>query len=882
MSTDFLDELNSTLNYSHFRNDPFLATPSASVRVGTIFDDGHTGLGSISFGGGSGVNRSTGYDWDTQNEFSWIPSNSAHRVKIGQDIDYSWNTNYSSGNQFGSYTYQTLDDLAANRPASYNLTLTSFERASKGATAALWIGDEWNATKSLQFQGGLRYDAAFPGTVPDYNPTVDQLFGVQTNRIPHSRLLTPRLGFSWASAKRRGMGSPTGQGGPIALGSLPAGLPPEFIQMLLGTPRGSVAPGWAVTGSFGGYGGTLDNSNIASLIDQTGLPNTRRILNCVGDATPVPDWSNISNAPPTSCADGTGATDFASDAPSVQVYDKSFRTPISWRGNLGIDGIRLPAKWTLGLTTFFNYGVNGQSSVDRNLVSTARFTLPDEGNRPVYVSPDAIVPETGVIAPNAYRINPDYASVSNVISDLHNYTAQLQASIAPPHALLHNKLNLSFTYVYNYSEREQRAVGGGSGGGGSFGGTRIFIGGGGNFFGGFGGSNGLTAGDPTVKSWVPGSQARHQLITTASFRAWWFNISSRITVYSGTPFSPTVSGDVNGDGSNDDLAFIPNPATTQDPALATQMTQLLQSAPAGARDCLMKQLGRIAGINSCSTQWQARLDLRLDWQPPRSFGFGDRLRLTTQFQNTSGALVRLFGLEDTPLGRGALSQSAQNQLLYVTGFDPVTQRYKYQVNQLFGQPTNFGNARRQYPPFQLQVGMEYKLGGPPTAPMARSMALLPSGKEPPYTTDQIRDKLARLTRDPVEPILVRKDSMALTASQVAQLTAISTEFKARADSAMQPVFDYVIRKGRRIDDQQLSSRLNKAQPQIQRMLVDAQTRAKALLTPAQLRMLPVTPTMPGAPGAPGPRPGGAAPGAVRMGSPGGDMIIAPPHAEEMM
>ena len=821
----FLDEVTSTLNYNHFGSAPFVTMPSASVRVGTVFDDGHTGLSSLSFGGGSGVSRNTTYDWDTQNEFSWIPSNGKHRVKLGQEIGYDWNTNFSSGNQFGAYSYQTLGDLAANKPASYSLTLSSFERASKGATAALWIGDEFTASKALQFQGGLRFDAAFPGTVPSYNPAVDQIFGLKTDLIPHSRLITPRVGFSWTSAARRGMGSASGQGGPISLGNLPGNLPPEFLQALLGTPRGSTLPGWAVNGSLGAYGGTIDNGSIAGLIDQTGLPNTRRVLTCVGDATPIPDWNSVDNAGPTSCADGTGATTFSSNSSSVQVYDPSYHPQLSYRANLGIDGIRLPKKWTLAITSFANYIVNGQSAVDRNLLTTERFELPDEGNRPVFVAPEDIVPGTGAIAPNAYRMDTDYGSVRNVISDLRNYTLQLQASIAPPRPLFHGKLNLSMTYVYNYSRREQRAIGGGGGGGG---GPQVFFGGGGQqvFFGG-GGSGGLTAGDPTLKSWVPGTQPTHQVTTNISMRAWWFNLTTRLTVYSGTPFSPTVSGDVNGDGSNDDLAFIPNPATTRDPALAAQMNQLLASAPAGARDCLMKQLGQIAGINSCSTQWQARLDLRIDWQPPRSFGFGDRLRLTTQMQNTSGAIVRLFGLENTPLGRGAFSQNANGQLLYVTGFDPATRSYKYQVNQLFGQPSNFGNARRQYPPFQLLLGAEYKLGGPPTAPMARSMGLIPNNNEPPYTTDQIRDKLARLARDPVQPIMVRKDSMALSKDQITQLQAISKEFKAKSDSALEPVFEYVLKKGRRIDDQQLSSRLGKAQPQIQRMLLDAQTLAGA-------------------------------------------------------
>ena len=850
----FLDELNSTVNYSHRTTDPFAQLPSASVRVGTVFDNGQTGLGSISFGGGSGVNLNTSHDWDTQNEFSWIPSNSKHRVKIGQDIDHSWSTTYSAGNQFGSYTYQTLADLAANLPASYSRTLTSFERSSNGTTAALWIGDEWNATKALQFQGGLRYDAAFPGTTPSYNPAVDDVFGLKTDRIPRSRLLTPRLGFSWASAKRRGMGSPTGQGAPINLGNLPAGLSADFIQALLGTPRTSTAPGFAINGSIGAYGSTLDNSNIASLIDQTGLPNTRRVLTCVGDATPIPNWNAIDNNAPTSCLDGSGPSTFATSAPSVQVYDPSFRTPLVWRANLGIDGIRIPSKWTLALTGFYSYGFNRQSALDLNLNRTAQFSLADEANRPVYVTPEAIIPGTGVVAPGAYRINQDYGAVSDVISDLHNYTAQLQATLTPPHPLLHNKLTLTTTYVLNRTQTEQRGLGGGGGFGGVF---RLVTNGFSFSSGGFGGGGSYAInGDPFTKAWVSGNQPTHQIRTNASFRAWWFNINMQLNVYSGTRFTPSVNGDLNGDGLADDLAFIPNPATTRDTALATQMKQLLASAPAGARDCLQKQLGMVAGVNSCTTQWQARLDFNINWQPPRSFGFGDRLRITSTMQNTSGALVRLFGLENTPLGRGALSTSANSQLLYVTGFDPVTRSFKYQVNQLFGQPSDFGTARHRYPPFQLQLGLEYKLGGPPTAPMALSMGLLPAGREPPYTMDQIRDKLQRLSRDPVQPILARKDTMALSRDQVAQLEAISKEFRARSDSALEPAFDYIMRKGRKIDDQQLSSRLSKAQPQIQRMLADASTRAKAVLTPAQLRMLPAAPTLPGMP-----RPGGAKPGA---------------------
>jgi len=228
--------------------------------------------------------------------------------------------------------------------------------------------------------------------------------------------------------------------------------------------------------------------------------------------------------------------------------------------------------------------------------------------------------------------------------------------------------------------------------------------------------------------------------------------------------------------------------------------------------------------------------------------------------------VRLFGLENTPLGRGALGTDAQGQLLYVTGFDPATHSYKYQVNQLFGQPSNFGSARRITAPFQVQLGLQYQLGGPNRAPMATSMGFIPGSKEPPYTADQIRDKLRKLSKDPVQVILVRKDSIALTKDQVAQLEAISARFRAQSDSALDPVFDYVMKKGRGVDDGQLGSRLSKATPQIQRMLVDADAKARAILTPAQLAMIPpptgARPAGMGAPGAAGPAPAPKAGGAA--------------------
>lgn len=271
-------------------------------------------------------------------------------------------------------------------------------------------------------------------------------------------------------------------------------------------------------------------------------------------------------------------------------------------------------------------------------------------------------------------------------------------------------------------------------------------------------------------------------------------------------------------------------------------------------------MGRIAEAFSCATQWQSRIDLSLNFQPPQNLGFGDRLRLTTTMMNASGAMIRLLRLEDTPLGRSASTTTPDARLLYVTGFDPNTRAYTYRVNQLFGEPLDYGTARRRFPPFQMQVGVEYKLGGPPTSPMARSLGLLPGSKEPALTEAQVRLKVGAMSRNPVAPILAMKDSLVLTRAQDDSLTAINARYQATADSLLEPLVSLVLSKGKKLNDADLNQRLAKIQPTITKMMLESRTAALGVLQAEQRAMLPASVTG-GASGMPpgAPRPAGAAP-----------------------
>ena len=151
---------------------------------------------------------------------------------------------------------------------------------------------------------------------------------------------------------------------------------------------------------------------------------------------------------------------------------------------------------------------------------------------------------------------------------------------------------------------------------------------------------------------------------------------------SGNPFTPMVSGDVNGDGYNNDRAFIYNPATTTNPTLAAAMQNLLTSAPSSVRDCLKKQLGTIAGKNSCEGPWSTSLSLRIALVS-QALKIPDRATISLGIANPLTGVDALVHGSNNLHGWGAPS-FVDPTLLYVRGFDPTSQKYIYDVNPRFG------------------------------------------------------------------------------------------------------------------------------------------------------------------------------------------------------
>lgn len=792
----YLNEFRGAINTSHSTMAPYVTLPGGSVLVPSRYADGRTGFTTLNFGGSpSGRSSSRNSNAEINDALSKLTVDSRHQVKLAGSVSMSRSVTSAVTDQFGTYSYQSLTDLAANHPASYSRTISSQSTVMSATNSSLSLGDQFRASSHWQFEYGVRMDVAHSGVTPGYNPVVDSLYGRRTDQVPHNVGWSPRFGFNWTQWGEKDMGA--------------------IVQRALLAQKPVPTP-ISISGGFGAFRGVIDPGQISQLANATGLPNTIRQLTCVGDAVPVPQWSSFAadaSGAPTQCLDGTAPAVFSTDRPNVQLLDPAYQAPISWRGNVGVNGIRFK-EWPINLNTDYSVNLHGQSQIDLNLNRTPVFALVGEGGRPVYVPIDAIVPTSGAIAPGASRLSDRFGSVMSTQSDIKSVAGVVSVSTSSPRPLL-GKLPLSLSYAFSNSRSQFRDVGG------------------------F---------DPLALRWSAGQQPTHQFNLMTSLHLWRLSFSTQMILTSGVPYTPTVAGDVNGDGLPGDRAFIPDPSTTPDTALGRQLSTLLSGADPHVRQCLQSQMGRVAGYNSCRTGWMFQFmpNLNVDFSVPNPSkslaAFNDRIKFSLQTENAMSALSRIFGISNAPLLRNTGYMPLDPTLLYVTGFDPVAQRFQYQVNQQFGDNHRrvAGRAGRAIqPPFRAYLTGEWSFGGPPHRTFAQGLGIVPVGDEPQPSADSVKSRLRQLTASPVQKFLDMRDSLLLSEKQVAQIQKIVTDFNAQVDSLFDPIAHYVVSHGKKTDDEQLSKRIGKVQMKVMKAMVEELHSAAATLTPEQIRRLPL-------------------------------------------
>lgn len=780
----YLNETRSGLTFARQAGDPYLRLPYGRVLVASEFD-GMGALASLGFGGSSGTDYDRrAWTWETTNQTQWRGWGNTHQVKVHLQSRLDGYSR-SEGNSSGVFTFSSLADLTANQPASFTRLLGTSATAGTLWSGAAAVGDQWRMRPNFQVLYGVRVEGnRFLSGAPDRNPAVEAAFGVRNDALPNTVHLSPRLGFTWL------------YGGADAR--------PSMNTTSLGTQyRG---PNGAIRGGIGEFRNLLPADLSGDPARSTGLPGAVQRISCIGPAVPIPDWRAYANDPfaiPAECADGDGLGGFTDLAPSVQLLSRSYTPSRSWRGNLAWNSQM--GAFGLSVEGLYSLGFNQPGMFDLNFADVPRFVLAEEGGRPVFVRPSSVVSTTGFTTGSEARRISEFSRVVSHQSDLRSVSRQLTFVVTPDIA------NPTYFARVAYTLGSARAQ--------------------------YRGFDGAAFGTPVEREWAASDlDARHQLYLQLG----WATRHVRLTLFgrmqSGTPFTPLVSGDVNGDGLANDRAFIFDPAVASAPEISNGMRELLGSAPHWARDCVERQLGRVSERNGCRGPWTQSLNARAELTRRLPYT-RQRVDLSVNIANPlAGVDLLLHGTDGL---RGWGTPAHPDPVLYrVRGFDPDAQQFRYDVNPRFGD-TRVA-SRLLGVPFRITIDARIDLGAPLQVQQLRRVLRAPRG-EPRGTrqpTDSLVNHYMRSVPDIYALTLALNDSLLLAPEQVTALTAAQASYLARMRVVWQDLAEYLVELPLSYDGTEALRRQEATIDQGWEVARLEGPTIKSILSPLQQRMLP--------------------------------------------
>lgn len=773
----------STLGTNVVRADgrPFAVLPSGHVLVASMFPDSTRSVASVYFGGNSQLAaQSHSSTIFATNQLSWFSENAKHRLKLATELRRDGVWLGAGGNTLGTFTFNSLADLASGRPSAFTRQIGATNTTADSWTGAVSLGDSYRPIRNVQVQLGVRLDGTrFDGS-PAYNFTLDSIFQTQNDRVPNRVYASPRLGFSWVYGKSAAI---TASDGETSLSRA------------------------VVRGGVGVFQQTPTAMLLTSALSTTGLPDALQQVTCSASAAPTPVWASYGRstaAIPTECT--TGSTSFAANAPDVVFFARDFAAPRSVRGNLQWSGAILGNRAMLTANITYSLNLHQASTVDLNFSGVPRFQLASEAGRPMFAALEDIAPLTGASAVRDAQVSSLFNRVNERRSDLRSASREVSLSLSP--TARSRSWSWRFNYLWAVYRDQQR---------------------------GFGSS---TAGSPLAVDWARSAMdARHQVIYAVNYN--WMDLV-RIgwtgSLRTGTPFTPVVNGDINGDGyAFNDRAFIVDPAHAADATVAAGMSQLLQNATAAVRRCLTRQLGLIARRNSCDGPWTHATTLTLTLNPLK-LGLPQRAVLAIQVSNPLGAAdLALHG--KTQL-RGWGQTPFPDPVLYaVRSFDRNSRAFRYDVNTRFGSPNPAFSTIRQ--PVVVTLRVQWNLGA--TQERQNLVNVLDRGRRSVgqrVAAPSLSRALSSGLTNPMSAILRQTDELKLTGEQADSLAVINSQYV----DQVQTIWSRLSTAFADLPDDygrgEMYRQYRRARESVVDLLIQVAPRVTVLLTPEQRRLLP--------------------------------------------
>ncbi|MDB4907104.1 MAG: hypothetical protein JWO05_1888 [Gemmatimonadetes bacterium] len=770
------------------RTSAYRNLPGATVLVRSPTIDAQSDVTGVSLGGSPFLAGDQDiWTLEGANETIWNARGRRHRFKALAWGRADGSREQVSANELGTFTFNSIADLAAGRASSYSRTLSQPTREGSVWNTAAAIAHQWLPSRYFNVLYGLRAEADGFASTPASNPALESALGVKTGAAPSRVHVSPRAGFSYTYSRDRENGSGTNQ---TNVG--------RFYRNTQGVIRGGI----------GEFRDLLRPGLLADASAGTGLDDGTRTLSCVGAAVPAIDWTKFTADPssiPSSCANGGGV--LSESVRSATLIDPSYDVSRSWRANL--DWTTAYHKMIFHASALGSYDLNQPGTVDANFGGLQRFALSDEGNRAVYVTPASIDAGSGAVSPTESRRSAQYGRVGVRTSDLRGYGGQLTLGLAPDVFKFRGRGSFfgSVNYTLQSTKRQYR------------------------------GFDGAALDDPRLKEWSAGANdARHVVLLQAGMD---IPKVGTLTMFgraqSGLPFTPLVGGDVNGDGRGGDRAFIPNPATTGDATLASQLRALMTDGSDLARECISANLGRAVARNACRGPWTESLNMQLRPQIPGKFA--RRVTGTIYFQNVLGGLDQ--ALHGNNL-RGWGSDATPDQVLLIPrGFDAAAKKFRYDVNPRFADTraarTLIRNPFRLVLDFSVNLAVNYDV-----QQLRRALEPIrtPKGWEQ-RSADSLAGFYLENTSSIYKALLQESDSLFLSPAQVKALQVADSAFSAQVRGQFIPLGQFLsAQRGHEPGKIELDS-VTKTQKEYWRVFWLQPEIADSIITPTQKELFPM-------------------------------------------
>ena len=373
--------------------------PSGIVNVPSSHEGSGRGSSALRFGGSPFSNETRGSVLEISNE---LTGNLGKHQWAAGIMFVEETARFTGESSQGSFTFSSLEDFRANRPALFTRTLGTRSGGAAARYGALYLGDTWSSGR-LAMTYGVRLERRSYGSVPASQTDFPSGDGV--GEIPSELGISPRLGWRYSG------------------------------------------DGWDLRGGAGEFRGVLPIQALASALSETGSAGPLH-LTCVGDAAPVPQWHDYTDDPesvPSLCRQEPSV--FADQHRPLTRFDADFAAPRTWRASIG--GSTDIFGMSLHVDASLTRGLAQPLARDANLRSAPVFMLSAEDGRPVYAAPAAIDPMTGRSVPAASRANPEMGIVralgSQGRSTVTDVTVQINGDFPRPRNLVFYSAAYTFT-----------------------------------------------------------------------------------------------------------------------------------------------------------------------------------------------------------------------------------------------------------------------------------------------------------------------------------------------------------------------------------------------------------------------------------------------------